>query len=389
MSPDILPHLEELPALSAEELARYSRHVILPGVGTEGQRRLKAASVLLVGAGGLGSPLALYLAAAGVGRLGIVDFDRVDLSNLQRQVLHRTADVGRRKTDSARDHVADLNPHVEVETHDLQLTSANALPIIAAYDIVVDGTDNFPTRYLTNDACVLLGKPNVYGSVFRFEGQASVFAMPDGPCYRCLFREPPPPGLVPSCEEGGVFGVLPGIIGLIQATETIKLILGAGDTLVGRLLLVDALRMQFRSLQLRRDPLCPACGTREITELIDYEEFCGAKAAATDDGIAELTPRELADRLARGDAVELIDVREPYEWEIARIPGARLVPLATIQQSAGSLPRDRDIVLYCKGGTRSATAARQLRVEGIRRVWQLAGGITRWGVDVDPTLPRY
>ncbi|MDQ6888032.1 MAG: molybdopterin-synthase adenylyltransferase MoeB [Gemmatimonadota bacterium] len=385
-----LPQLEGLPALSADELARYSRHVILPGVGTEGQRRLKAASVLLVGAGGLGSPLALYLAGAGVGRLGIVDFDRVDVSNLQRQVLHGTSDVGRRKTESARDRIADLNPHVEVETHALRLTSANALPLIAAYDIVVDGTDNFPTRYLTNDACVLLGKPNVYGSVFRFEGQASVFATPEGPCYRCLFREPPPPGLVPSCEEGGVFGVLPGLIGLIQATETIKLILGAGDTLVGRLLLVDALRMQFRSLQLRRDPLCPACGTHEITALIDYETFCGATVGNSDeDRVAELTPRELAERLARGDEVELIDVREPYEWEIARIPGARLVPLATLRQSVAAFPRDRDIVLYCKSGTRSATAARQLQAEGIRRVWQLAGGIARWGDDVDPTIRRY
>src|SRR5690348_7613553 len=311
--------------LTTDEIERYARHLILPDVGVEGQQRLKAARVLIVGAGGLGSPVALYLAAAGVGTLGVIDFDVVDISNLQRQILHGAKDVGRSKLESARARLRDVNPHVRVETYEARLTSANALDIIADYDIVVDGTDNFATRYLTNDACVLLGKPNVYGSIFRFEGQASVFGVPDGPCYRCLFPEPPPPGSVPSCAEGGVFGVLPGIVGTIQATETIKLILGIGETLAGRLLLIDAQSMQFRAMTLRKDPACPACGTRTITALIDYDEFCGVPGADVVhdvDDVLEITPRELASRLGRADdSFDLIDVREPYEWAIARIDG--------------------------------------------------------------------
>lgn len=357
----------------------------------EGQRRLKAGRVLIVGAGGLGSPAALYLAAAGVGTIGLVDFDVVDLTNLQRQIMHGTADVGRPKLESAREAIHAINPHVHVEGYETRLTSANAMEILRDYDVVVDGTDNFPTRYLSNDACILLGKPNVYGSIFRFEGQASVFAMPDGPCYRCLFREPPPPGMVPTCAEGGVLGVLPGLIGTVQATETLKLLLRAGEPLVGRLLLVDALRMHFRTLQLRRDPACPACGTREITELIDYEEFCGITAAshAAASPIPELTPAQLAERRARGEPLELIDVREPHEWEIARIEGARLVPLGTLDGALGALDREREVVVYCRGGTRSAQAARRLRDAGFGRVWSLAGGINRWSDDVDPGVAKY
>ncbi len=376
--------------LTAEEILRYSRHLILPEVALGGQQRLKASRVLLVGAGGLGSPLGLYLAAAGVGTLGLVDFDVVDLTNLQRQVLHGTRDIGRPKLDSARDRLRDVNPHVHVEPYDTRLTSENALEIVRDYDVVVDGTDNFPTRYLTNDACVLLGKPNVYGSIFRFEGQASVFATAEGPCYRCLFPEPPPPGLVPSCAEGGVLGVLPGLVGTIQATETIKLLLGVGAPLVGRLLLVDALEMRFRTMSLRRDPACPACGTREIRELVDYEAFCGAAAEPVSaDALPEVTPAEIATRLARGDDFDLIDVREPHEWAIARIPGARLVPLGTLAESFATLDSAREIIVHCKGGTRSATAVRQLQAAGFRRVWNLAGGITRWSQDVDPMVPKY
>jgi molybdopterin/thiamine biosynthesis adenylyltransferase/rhodanese-related sulfurtransferase len=390
----VAQQLAALPELSNEEVLRYSRHLIIPEVGLAGQRRLKAARVLLVGAGGLGSPLALYLAAAGVGTLGLVDFDRVDLTNLQRQVLHGTKDVGRPKLASASERIADVNPHVRLELHETSLTSANALEIVREYDVVVDGTDNFPTRYLVNDACVLTGKPNVYGSIFRFEGQSSVFATAEGPCYRCLFREPPPPGLVPSCAEGGVLGVLPGLIGIIQATEAIKLILGIGEPLIGRLLLVDALRMQFRTLKLRRDPTCPACGTREITELIDYEEFCGVRRAAAEAALAaqslpEITPRELATRLARGDDLDLIDVRDPHEWEIARIPGARLIPLGTLVEALPTLDSAREIVVHCKGGARSAKAVAQLRAAGFRKVWNLAGGILRWSDEVDPTVPKY
>jgi molybdopterin/thiamine biosynthesis adenylyltransferase/rhodanese-related sulfurtransferase len=381
------------PTHTTDEIQRYSRHLILPDVGVAGQQKLKAARVLTVGAGGLGSPVALYLAAAGVGTLGVIDFDVVDVSNLQRQILHGTKDVGRSKLESARARLHDLNPHVQVETYETRLTSANALEIIGGYDIVVDGTDNFATRYLTNDACVLLGKPNVYGSIFRFEGQASVFGMADGPCYRCLFPEPPPPGSVPSCAEGGVFGVLPGIVGTIQATETIKLILGIGETLAGRLLLIDAQSMQFRAMTLRKDPACPACGTRTITALIDYDEFCGSPGAdAMDDidDVLEITPRELAARLSGGDdSFDLIDVREPYEWAIARIDGARLVPLGQVPKSLSSLDKTREIVVMCRSGVRSADAVRFMQSQGFARVRNLAGGILRWSSDVDPRVPRY
>ncbi len=381
----------ELPALEQAEILRYSRHLILPEFGLEGQRRLKAASVLLVGAGGLGSPLGLYLAAAGVGRLGLVDFDAVDFTNLQRQVIHGTRDVGRSKLASARDRIADLNPHVAIEGYETRFTARNALEIARDYDLIVDGTDNFPTRYLVNDTCVLLGKPNVYGSIFRFEGQASVLATPDGPCYRCLFREPPPAGLVPSCAEGGVLGVLPGLIGMIQATEAIKLLTGIGETLVGRLLLVDALSMKFRTLKLARDPLCPACGTRELRELIDYEQFCGIGEPAEDhaNGVGELTPIELAARMEAGDDFDLIDVREPNEWEIAHLEGARLVPMGTLDQVLTSLNRAREVVLYCRSGARSGKAAARLYAAGFQRVWNLTGGILRWSDDVDPSVPKY
>jgi adenylyltransferase/sulfurtransferase len=381
--------LRGLPELSSDELQRYGRHLALPDVGLEGQRRLKAGRVLLVGAGGLGSPVALYLAAAGVGTLGIIDFDVVDLSNLQRQVLHGTSDVGRSKLDSARDRIQDVNPHVAVDTFEMRLTSANALDILSDYDVVVDGTDNFATRYLTNDACVLLGKPNVYGSILRFEGQVSVFATDGGPCYRCLYPEPPPPGLVPTCAEGGVLGVLPGIVGAIQATEALKLLLRIGDPLVGRLLLIDALGSRFRTIRLERDPACPACGTREIRELIDYDAFCGVAQAAGANGSSEMTPTELAQRLTRADAPDIIDVREPYEWQIARIPGARLVPLGTLDQALSSLNPGREIVVYCHHGIRSAHAAEQLRSAGFTRVWNLAGGIARWSQDVDGSVPTY
>jgi len=386
------------PSLDADELRRYSRHLALPGVGPAGQARLKQGRVLLIGAGGLGSPAALYLAAAGVGHLGIVDDDRVEESNLQRQVLHGTANVGQPKTDSARHRLADLNPHVHVETYDTRLTSENALQILRDYDVVVDGTDNFQTRYLSNDACVLLGKPNVYGSVLRWEGQASVFAMPGGPCYRCLFREPPPPGLVPTCVEGGVLGVLPGLVGMVQATETLKLLLGHGDVLKGRLLLLDALGMRFRSIELQPDPECPACGTREIRTLMDYDEFCGTGAtvefAESDDSdgdapLGELTPTELAERLRRGDDIDLLDVREPYEYALARLTDARLMPLGTVTDAAGSLDAGREIVVYCHHGVRSQRAVELLRARGFRRVRNLAGGIDRWSRDVDPAMPRY
>ena len=379
-------------SLTPQELVRYSRHIKLSEVGEDGQRRLKRASVLIVGAGGLGSPAALYLAAAGVGRIGIVDFDTVDLSNLQRQLLHDTDRVGERKTDSASARLSAINPLVRVETIDEELSAANALDVIAAYDMVIDGTDNFKTRYLTNDACVLLGKPNIYGSVLRFEGQASVFATPEGPCYRCLFPEPPPPGLVPSCAEAGVLGVLPGLVGTIQATEAIKVILGIGDTLAGRLLLVDALAMSFRTIRLRRDPDCPACGTREIQSLIDYDELCAPRVSETGRraaSVQEITPRDLAERVRRGDPIELIDVREPYEWRIARIDGARLIPLGQLGGAIAELPPDRDIVLYCHHGFRSRTAAEFLVERGYRRVWNLTGGIDRWSGDVDPTVATY
>jgi len=376
-----------LPELTAEETQRYSRHLLLPPVGAEGQRRLKGARVLLVGAGGLGSPAALYLAAAGIGTLGIAEFDAVSESNLQRQVLYGTGDVGRAKLDAARARITDLNPHVTVEAHAARLSAANALGIIERYDLVLDGTDNFPTRYLVNDACVLTGRPYVYGSVFRFEGQASVFGAKDGPCYRCLFPEPPPPGTVPDCEEGGVLGVLPGLIGTIQATEVLKLVLGAGEPLIGKLLLVDALRMQFRMLRLERDPECPACGTRTLRALIDYESFCGIGRGA--DGVEEITPKELAAAMASGHPPVLLDVREPREWEMARIAGARLVPLASLAAEIRELDRGADIVVHCKSGSRSANAARQLKAAGFTRVRNLVGGIKRWSEDVDPRVPKY
>ncbi|HEX9243111.1 MAG TPA: molybdopterin-synthase adenylyltransferase MoeB [Anaeromyxobacter sp.] len=380
----------ELPPLSQQEILRYSRHLIIPEVGLEGQRRLKDARVLMVGAGGLGSPIGLYLAAAGVGRLGIVEFDVVDETNLQRQLLHGTKDVGRKKLDSARDRLHDANPHVEVVPHEARLTSENALDIISQYDVVVDGTDNFATRYLTNDACVLLGKPNVYGSIFRFEGQSTIFCTKDGPCYRCLYPEPPPPGLVPSCAEGGVLGILPGLVGTVQATETVKLIAGIGEPLVGRLLLVDALAMQFRTVKLRKDPRCPACGTRELKALVDYEQFCGIRGQPDEtEGVPAITPAELAARLARKDAFDLVDVREPHEWDICRIEGARLAPLSSFAAALGTLDSARDVVLYCRTGVRSAKALRQLQAAGFKRVWNLTGGIHRWADEVDPSIPKY
>jgi molybdopterin/thiamine biosynthesis adenylyltransferase/rhodanese-related sulfurtransferase len=381
----------ELPDLAQEEILRYSRHLIIPDVGVEGQRRLKDARVLMVGAGGLGSPIGLYLAAAGVGHLGIVEFDTVDVTNLQRQVLHGTKDVGRKKVDSARDRLNDVNPYVEVVPHETRLTSENALDLVSRYDLVVDGTDNFQTRYLVNDACVLLGKPNVYGSIYRFDGQATIFCTSDGPCYRCLYPEPPPPGLVPSCAEGGVLGVLPGLVGLIQATEAVKLIVGAGEPLVGRLLLVDALHMQFRTLKVRKDPRCPACGTREITRLVDYDQLCGVRAAAdeTPRPVPVIEPAELAARLRRGDDFDLVDVREPHEWDIARIEGAQLKPLSSFSEAIATLDSSRDVVVYCKSGGRSAKAVRQLQAAGFRRVWNLAGGILRWSEEIDPSVPRY
>jgi len=378
--------LAELPSLDRDELVRYGRHLVLPEVGLEGQRRLKAARVLLVGAGGLGSPAALYLAAAGVGHLTLVEFDRVEVTNLQRQVLHGTRDVGRPKAHSARDRLLDLNPHLDLTLHEARFSAGNAIALVREHDVVVDGTDNFGTRYLVNDACVLAGKPNVYGSIFRFDGQASVFAAEDGPCYRCLYPSPPPPGEVPSCAEGGVLGVLPGLLGTIQATEALKLAMGVGEPLVGRLLLVDALSMQFRTVKVRKNPRCPACGTREIREVRDEPAACAGPTAV---GVPEITPVELAARLRRGDALTLLDVREEREWEIARIPGARLAPLSRFADEIPKLDRGGDFVLYCKGGTRSQRAGEQLRLAGFARVTSLAGGILRYGDEVDPSLPRY
>lgn len=389
--------------LSPDELQRYHRHLILPGIGEEGQQRLKAARVLIVGAGGLGSPAALYLAAAGVGTLGIIDDDVVELSNLQRQVLHGTRDVGRAKVASAETRLRDLNPHIHVATLHARLSSANALEILREYDIVVDGSDNFQTRYLINDACVLLGKTNIYGSVFRFDGQASVFCTDEGPCYRCLFPEPPVPGVIPNCAEGGVFGVLPGMIGVIQATETIKRITGAGESLVGRLLLVDALLMRFRTIEIARDPKCPACGTREITQLLDYDAFCGVSSDSSGDvdsatradedesslSVDEITPRRLHARLLGGDVITVLDVREPHEWSIARLPEARLIPLSSLPQAVHSLDRSAEIVVYCHHGMRSAAAVEWLQDQGFRTVRNLVGGIDRWSLDVDASVRRY
>jgi len=377
--------------LTREELVRYSRHILLPQVGEDGQRALKASRVLLVGAGGLGSPVALYLAAAGVGAVGLVDFDAVDLSNLQRQILHGSAAVGSSKIDSARDRLRDINPNVVVEAYETRFASSNALEIARGYDLIVDGTDNFATRYLVNDTSVLLGIPNVYGSVYRFEGQASVFGAPNGPCYRCLFREPPPPHLVPSCAEAGVLGVVPGLVGTIQATEAIKMLLGLGDSLVGRLLTIDVMTMAFRTIEIRRDPECPACGTREITELIDYEEFCGAAPTGepTGSAVREIQPSQLAQRLEGGEELEIIDVREPYEWQLGHIPGARLVPLDRIAAEIPRLDKRRETILYCKVGVRSMYAAQQLANAGVSEVRNLAGGILRWIDEVDPTMTRY
>jgi len=383
----------ELPSLSNEEIARYSRHLIMPEVGMEGQRKLKATSVLMIGTGGLGAPTGMYLAAAGIGRLGIVDFDVVDSSNLQRQIIHGTKDVGRRKVDSARDRLADINPFIELETHETRLTSENALGLFANYDIIVDGTDNFPTRYLVNDACVLTGKPNVYASIFRFEGQASVFFAERGACYRCLYPEPPPPGLVPSCAEGGVLGVLPGIMGAIQANETIKIALGAQETLVNRLLLFDAWAMQFREFKLRKDPLCPVCGENpSIKELIDYEQFCGMKPAlpVEETKLEEITATELKARLDRGDDIQIIDVREPNEYEIAKITGTKLIPLGQVVNRMNEIDPSRETIFHCKGGVRSAKAIEALRGAAFTGpMVNLKGGITAWSNDVDPSVAKY
>jgi len=380
-------------ALSQEEILRYSRHLLIPEVGAEGQLKLKRAKVLLVGAGGLGSPVGLYLAAAGVGRIGIVDFDVVDASNLQRQVIHGTSDLGRKKLDSAEETLRDINPHVRVDRFETALTSENALQILRDYDLVVDGTDNFPTRYLVNDACVLLGKPNVYGSIFRFEGQATVFAYPGGPCYRCLYPEPPPPGLVPSCAEGGVLGVLPGLVGLIQATETVKLILGVGQPLVGRLLLYDALGMRFRELKIRRDAECPVCGERPtIRELIDYHQFCGvprAGSAAEEPAGPDIDVLQLKAKLDRGDRFLLLDVREPHEHQLCRLPGAVLIPMREVPKRLEELDRNQEIVVYCRSGARSAKIAQLLRASGFPVVRNLTGGILAWSDKVDPSVPKY
>ena len=386
-----MPTLADNPALNHDEILRYSRHLILPEVGVEGQLELKQARVLCIGAGGLGSPVALYLAAAGVGTLGIVDFDIVDLTNLQRQIIHGTADVGRSKLDSAAETIASINPNIDVRKFETRLTSANALDILRDFDLVVDGTDNFATRYLVNDSCVLLGKPNVYGSIFRFEGQASVFATKDGPCYRCLYPEPPPPGVVPSCAEGGVLGILPGLVGVIQATEAIKLILGSGESLVGRLLMVDALSMRFRELKVRKNPDCPVCGDHPtVTELIDYEQFCGVRgterpATAT---MRDMTPEELKQRLDAGDDLFVLDVREPNEFQICNL-GGHLIPLNDLPKRVSELDPSREIVVHCKMGGRSAKAVDFLKQAGFTRVHNLAGGINAWADRIDRTMPKY
>ena len=381
--------------LSKDEILRYSRHLIIPEVGMEGQQKLKAAKVLLVGTGGLGAPLGLYLSAAGVGHIGLVDFDVVDFTNLQRQVIHHTGDVGKKKLDSAAEKMLAINPHVKISRHEVALTSENALDILKDYDLVVDGTDNFPTRYLVNDACVLLGKPNVYGSIFRFEGQATVFAYEGGPCYRCLYPEPPPPGLVPSCAEGGVLGILPGTIGLIQATETVKLILGIGEPLVGRLILYDALGMKFRELKLRKNPECPACGEHPtITRLIDYHQFCGVpqqtpaeETKTVNEG--EIDPVEVKAKIDRGENFVLIDVREPHEYKICNIPQAKLIPLGEVAKRYIELDANAETVVHCKSGMRSAKAVDFLRKNGFTNVRNMKGGILAWSDKVDPSVPKY
>jgi len=377
--------------LSNDEILRYSRHLIMPEVGMDGQQKLKAAKVLCIGAGGLGSPLALYLTAAGVGTLGIVDFDVVDYTNLQRQIIHSTNDVGRKKLDSAADKLTAINPFLNLRTFETKLTSANALELFREFDIIADGTDNFPTRYLVNDACVIAGKPNVYGSIFRFEGQASVFGTEDGPCYRCLYPEPPPPGLVPSCAEGGVLGILPGLVGVIQATETIKLILGQGDALVGRLLLIDALGMKFRELKLRRNPDCPVCGKNPtITELIDYEEFCGIRGqeepGAND--IPSISVEDLKKKLDAKDDIFILDVREPHEYQICHLNGY-LIPVGDLPKRVNELDSSREIIAHCKMGGRSAKAVNFLRRSGFKKVYNLTGGITAWAEKIDPKMPKY
>jgi len=382
------------PTLSKDEILRYSRHLIMPEVGVDGQLKLKKASVLLVGTGGLGAPTALYLAAAGIGRIGLVDFDVVDYTNLQRQVIHGTKDVGKPKIDSAIESMRDINPYVQLDRHEVALTSENALDILKDYDYIVDGTDNFPTRYLVNDACVLLKKPNVYGSIFRFEGQATIFAYPGGPCYRCLYPEPPPPGLVPSCAEGGVLGILPGIIGLVQATETVKLALGIGTPLIGRLMLYDALGMKFRELKLRRDPDCPVCGDHPtVTKLIDYQQFCGMphreEEAKPVTASGDIDAIELKAKIDRGDDFKLIDVREPHEFQIGRIPGSTLIPLGELPKHLNELDPSAEYVMHCKMGGRSAKAVELMKQSGFKNVRNMTGGILAWSDKVDPSVPKY
>lgn len=391
---DLLASRAQQVNLSQQERTRYSRHLIMPEVALEGQKRLKASSVLLIGAGGLGSPLALYLAAAGIGRIGLVDFDVVDFSNLQRQIIHGTPDVGRPKLHSARDRIAAINPEVQFDGYETRLSAQNALDIIKPYDIVIDGTDNFPTRYLVNDACVLLKKANVYGSIFRFDGQASVFHPPAGPCYRCLYPEPPPPGEVPSCAEGGVLGILPGLVGCIQATEAVKLILGKGSPLVGRLLLYDALQMRFQEFKVRRNPKCPMCGDKPtITQLIDYEEFCGMRGQESPtppaDAGSDATVEEIKQRLDNKETVFILDVRQPEEYQICRIEGSKLIPLAELPQRLGELTKEREIIVHCKSGMRSAKAAKFLRDSGFANARNLKGGILAWAQKIDPTMPTY
>jgi len=387
---DTLPQQEA--KLSKEEIQRYSRHLIMPEVGLEGQLKLRAAKVLMIGTGGLGAPLGLYLAAAGVGHLGLVDFDVVDFSNLQRQVTFSTTDVGKHKTAATQARLSALNPMIKVEAFETRLTSANALELFREFDLVVDGTDNFPTRYLVNDACVLLGKPNVYGSIFRFEGQSTVFGYPGGPCYRCLYPEPPPPGLVPSCAEGGVLGVLPGIVGAIQAMEAIKLILGVGDPLVGRLLLFDGLAMRFRELKLHKNEACPICGPhRTIHELIDYEEFCGIRGEETPAvtiGIPEIAPKELKARMDRGDDLFILDVREVHEYQICNLNG-KLIPLGDLPRRVSELDSSREMVVHCRSGKRSADAIQFLQQAGFKKLWNLKGGVLAWSDEVDPSMPKY
>jgi adenylyltransferase/sulfurtransferase len=390
--PVATPEAKPAVSLSKEEILRYSRHLIMPEVGMEGQLKLKQAKVLCIGTGGLGAPLGLYLAAAGVGRIGLVDFDTVDFTNLQRQVLFGTSDVGRPKIEAAAEHLRNLNPTIQIDTFETRLTSENAFDLFKDYDIIVDGTDNFPTRYLVNDACVLLGKPNVYGSIFRFEGQITIFGAPGGPCYRCLYPEPPPPGLVPSCAEGGVLGVLPGIVGTIQAAETLKLIIGKGDPLIGRLLLFDALGMKFRELKLRKNPECPVCGDHPtVTKLIDYAEFCGLRgeeAPAPPTTVPEITPRELKARLDRGDDIYILDVREPHEYQICNI-GGHLIPLGDLASRVNELDSSREIVAHCRTGKRSAQASEFLLKAGFRKISNLKGGILAWSDEVDPSVPKY